>query len=679
MVDIDGMEDFSTPMVNPFANSGFSGPAESGLVNKVGNFALNMMGGGSGVPKEHAFDMSNFTQEPKYKERDVRTALDIVGVEGGATALPAAMSRAIGAARATKNPVLTGTALIGTAGLGGMLGEMGMNSVEEMMGIEPRVEKPSDVFIREAGYETFGRALFGGAAKLWRGAKTFGKQSVDAVKKRADDFREFGLRPYLWQVIEPGGAADSMREWVSKNPLTSGTVSRALEKQYDKISGMVYRDTDILVDGAKRVAPTPTDAGKAVITGLKRFNEDFVARGGALYDDVWRRLPENSRIPWDATAKFFEGSASKDPILSSVASPKVRQVARAFEEELTNIVQLYGPRGEDISFRTVEDIGLQQARALRTAIGEKIADWTPDADLPIKELKRLYKALSKDIGKGVELRGGPEAGKAFDRANKYWSENMDMQEDFMGEIYKALGGDSTRAWDAARELVTGNRTESLMELRRRLGGDAPKGSREWDRFRNMILRENVAPSASLPERVMWAQKYIKFRENMRLSPEMEEIMLGGKKGHWDSLYTIAKNHLEIFGNDVASPGGRFTRAELAGPAATLAGGGILGYQSSDGDTMSTVQGAGTGLLVGLGLSAITARSAWKLVSNPDIVKIIEKAQRTPDISTAAVVARITGVYPSMDYEGKLAIQEYLGALTELAMPENYEKQWSRAG
>lgn len=681
MVDIDGMEDFSTPVVNPFANTGLSGDPGGGLIKKAGNVAFNMMTGGGGIDKDHAFDMSNFTQEPQFKERDVRTALDIVGTEGGATALPAAASRAIGTARATKNPALTTTALIGTAGLGGMLGEMGMNTAEEMMGIEPRVEDPAGVFIREAAYETFGRTLFGGAQKLWRGAKSLGKHAPEAVKRRADELREFDIRPYLWQVIEPGGAVDSLRVWVSKNPITSGAFSRALEKQYDNVSKMVYKDTDVLVDKIKR-APTKTTAGTAITEGLERFDEDFVQKGTALYDDVWRQLPEDARIPWSKTAKFFEGAASTDPILGSVASPKVNQIARAFESELTDIVKLYGPKGEDISFRTIEDIGLQQARALRTAIGAKIADWTPDADLPIKELKRLYGALSDDIGAGVKLRGGPDAAESFRVANDYWSTNMKNQEDFMSEIYKALGGDPTRALDKASDLVSNNRAPSLKELRRRLGGDAPKGSREWDHFRNMVLRKHIAPSADLPDRMLWASKYKTFREGM--DSEVEDLIIG-KKGsasreHWDAFYRIAKEHDEIFNiHKAADPGGRFTRAELAGPSAALAGGGMIGYQGSDGNLKDTAMGAGAGLVVGLGLSVLTARSAWKLISNPDVVSIIEKAQRSPDVSMPAVIARIAGVYPSMDYEGKLAIQEYLGALTELAMPENYEATMQQSG
>jgi hypothetical protein len=466
-------------------------------------------------------------------------------------------------------------------------------------------------------------------------------------------------------------------------------VSRSLEKQYDAISKRVYKDTDVLVKGALRAPSQPTTGG-AIVSGLERFDKDFMARSTAYYDEMWRHVPEDARIPWKKTAEFFDTSASTDGILGSMASPKVRQVARAFEDELTDVVKMYGPQGQDISFRTVSDISLQQARVLRTAVGERISSWTPDPDLPIKELKRFYGALSADIEAGVKLRGGPEAPAAYKAANDYWHKNMSSQEKFMTEINNALGGDATKAWDKARDLVERNRYDSLVELKRRLGGDAPKGSREWDHFTSMVLRENIAPSAALPDRVLWAGKYTQFREG--LAPEVEDLLIGkmgdAKRAHWDAFYRVAKEHDEIFRvMQNSDPGARYTRAEMMGPMAAMGGGalapgaagGILGYQGSEGDPSAAVTGAAAGMMVGLGLSALTARSAWKLVSNTDIVKIIEKAQRTPDVSMPAVFARLAGVYPSMDYEGKLALQEYLGALTELAMPSNYEQTMQQSG
>jgi hypothetical protein len=398
--------------------------------------------------------------------------------------------------------------------------------------------------------------------------------------------------------------------------------------------------------------------------GAKDFNDTFFKKASDLYDEVWRNVPEDTLMPWTATRKFFGEAASTNPLLASVGSPKIRQVAKAFEENLETA-------------KYYKNIDLETMRKLRTAVGEKIRDWTPDADLPIKELQGLYRALSDDIMVGVEKNGGPGALDALKKANAYWAENMDNQETIMKSIYNALDGDSAKVFDRAYGFINGNNLESLQELQKRMAGTPGA----WDKFRNMALRKNIAPSsAGLKDKVLWSEKYTNFRDKIA-DPEIEDMMFGAvgtkERRGWDSLLDIAKNQDEILrvnkNGDVRS---RFTSAEMYGPLTMGAGGGaLLGYQQNqDQGASGAATGAATGVVVALGLSAISARSMWKLVSNQDFVETLMKIEKKKDIPLTSAAARIVGTYGSLDYEGRQTLMEYVAAMKELVNPSTYEEQ-----
>lgn len=678
-LDVDNIEDpFNTP-VNPYANIGIGGPPDEGFMNKAGNVAANVMTGGGGVPGS-MFDVSEFTQEPQFKPSDIRATTDLVGTEGGATGGAAAGGRA----GSRFGPLGSLGGAITGAAVGGAGMNQGADAFQKLVGVEPREENPLHVGAREGAYELFGRGFMGSIGGLWRGAKALGKYDPMKIKERAAAFTTQKVKPFLFQVVEPGGWADSVRLWVAKNPATGRVYRKSIEDQYNKIAGNVYKNTDVFVKNTMQ-APTPTIAGKAITGGIEKFNKSFFKESSDLYDEVWRMVPESSPIPWKATREFLGGSASSNPLLASVGSPKIRQIANAFNDELVTTNTKNLPGGQLAILEQVKDIDLDTARKLRTAVGEKIRDWTPDADLPIKELQKFYGALTDDIMLGVEKHGGPGAREALEKANGHWAENMSKQETLMDGIYKAIGKDSTKAWDNALGLINGNRLESLEELKRRM--DLTPGS--WDHFRNMVLRQNIAPSsAGLKEKVLWSDKYINLREKVIKDPGIEDMMFGSASGtpkekamrnQWDSLLDIAKHQDEILkinkSGDVRS---RFTSSEMYGPWAAGIGagagtGGVLGYQQGqDGDVGGAAIGAATGGVIALGLSAISARSAWKLVSNPDYVKVLSEIQRKSDVPLSSAVARIGGTYASLDYEGKQALMEYMAAMKELINPQTYE-------
>jgi hypothetical protein len=262
-LDVEGMEDpFNTP-VNPYANIGIGGPPEGGFMNKAGNVAANMMTGGTGVERTPGvnplLDFGRMTQEPKFKPSEIRLATDLAGTEGGAMGGAAAGARA-GSPLGPWGEL--GGAVLG-AGVGGVTGNQGADISQRLMGVQPREESPLHVAAREASYELFGRGVMGGIGKLWRGARAFGKYDPLAVKERAAKFTEQKIKPMLFQVVEPGGVADSVRLWVAKNPFTGRAYRNALEKQYNALAENVYKNTDVFVENAMR-APTPTIAGKSV-------------------------------------------------------------------------------------------------------------------------------------------------------------------------------------------------------------------------------------------------------------------------------------------------------------------------------------------------------------------------------------------------------------------------------
>ena len=142
--------------------------------------------------------------------------------------------------------------------------------------------------------------------------------------------------------------------------------------------------------------------GRAVQRGVESFKIKFQTQAGDLYDQLWRKLPENTRVPIDNFRAALDrsiGQFSDDPAFQGLLdSPSIKRLAEAAEGT------------DSVTVRTL--------KALRTKIGRELDDKAILSDSTNAELKQLYGALSDDIRLAAE---GAEATAEFNRANNYWA------------------------------------------------------------------------------------------------------------------------------------------------------------------------------------------------------------------------------------------------------------------
>jgi hypothetical protein len=672
LLDVEGFPRYEH-QIDPLAKAGITGPPEEGLKNKIANFVANQGISalqGPPMPGDMAESPLSAFQQPKVSAPALRAATEIAGE------VPAMF----GAEQGFKIGLSRGRPLLGTAAgaaIAGLAGNQGMDWLQEKMGLEPKRENPVWVAIREPLAELTGRRIFGTLPALYRRFRAFG-QKVDpkAVASEIADYNQLNIKPMVAQVLGRGGIGDSVTGWMAKNPFTSGKLHDILDKQYRQAVESV---TSGLLLPATRELPTGTTTGAAIQRGLERFDDDFIKKSSLLYEDVWSKIDENAPIPWKSSREFFQEAGSTNPLYRHFGSPKVRALAQEFEGQFVKKYQKELPGGGLALLEKVDNVDLETMRNIRTLVGEAIRDWTPGADYKIKEMQKLYGALSDDIRSGVKLRGQEGALESFDAANAYWNKHMSKQETIMKTIENAMGQDPKKLWDHVSSLTNRGYETTLKELRSRLG----PGSEEWDRFRKMIIRENLITGSRITDknpRGLFPEKFVEFRDKID-SDEVADMIFGSPgtkmRKKYDAIYDISVKLDSVLKAQEKNPFTRFTSAEALGP---LAMGGFVGvgtYTSSEGDTSSTVRNVGLALLGGVGLSAISSRSALRLLSSDEFATTLARALQEPSSSLPANLTRLGGTVATMDAEEKEAMIEWLAAVSEISRPGGQQQQGDR--
>ena len=191
---------------------------------------------------------------------------------------------------------------------------------------------------------------------------------------------------------------------------------------------------------------------------MEQFTHNFRTKGGALYDDLWAKLPKEKRVAannfeqelGNATSQFADDPAFAGILDSNV----VKQLEKA-----------YAAGDGTISIGTM--------KALRTKIGSAMDDKALLADTSQAELKRLYAALSRDIEEAANAAG---AGAEFSRANAYWKAGRDridgilqplVKGNTVDDIYNAVFGNEMRNLKVQSPTTIRTLMKSLPEAERK--------------------------------------------------------------------------------------------------------------------------------------------------------------------------------------------------------------------
>lgn len=470
---------------------------------------------------------------------------------------------------------------------------------------------------------TLGPAMFAGVARrLLRG----GEAGRQAVEDSLDTFARAGTTPTVGQAT--GNRLYQAGETISNSLPGGGPIAAAGERQAAQIGSRVD-------DLARSISPRvgSEQAGRAIergITGEGGFLSRFRARAGDLFNNVDRYIPQTKPVGVGNTQKTLESLnpsiAGAEETSKVLANPKIAQIKQAF---LTD----------------AGDAGVMPyaaLKALRSQVGDMMASTDLIADAPRAQLKRIYGALSQDMRAAAQAQG-PEAMRAFERANKYYSAGIDRVDDILQRVVNKTNLEdifsaATRGKEGAttvravmRSLKPDERDIVAATMMKRLGRANPSAQDD--------LGEAFSPETFLTN---WN----------RLAPEARRALFSGStyRGLHDDLSAIAKAASQIREGSrvLANPSGTASRS--ANLAAT--GAGLLGAYTGNLDAV--------GILVA---GAISNNAAARLLTNPRTVQWLARSTRIPPERLGGYLARLSQI-GQRDPEIAPAVEELVTAIQQ---------------
>lgn len=347
-----------------------------------------------------------------------------------------------------------------------------------------------------------GGAALGGAAA---GAGSyFGGKLLDKIANRAP--REAA------RVVEAG------QKFGIDMPMGStGRTAAIIEKGLDNLPGSataMQTGRDVLTDQVGNAVESVADQfgpttsfpamGEAVQAGARKWIDRFQKVAGKAYDAI----PISPRAPasLDATA------ATLSDITGRFASnPKLAQAMQ--NTRLSKFMDALGENGAELSW---EDL-----KAFRSRIGEEIGDQRFSDGTLKSELRSLYAALSEDM-KTTAARQGPQALRAFERANTLYKQGQDRID---GALAKILGDDgkmtAERAAAKVQQISRAGKSSSDLRLLAELRKSMP--SEEWGQVSNALVRLMGQPLNS-EGRDFSAQTFVKTFADM--DPAAKNLLFG---------------------------------------------------------------------------------------------------------------------------------------------------------
>lgn len=258
----------------------------------------------------------------------------------------------------------------------------------------------------------------GGLRALTRGV---GEPARKSVLDTIDQFARSGAGvPTVGQATQ-GRGARGLEALLGRVPGSAGRMEATGAAQQAGMGARVGAVADSLSTKA-----SPEQAGRAIergITGPGGFMQSFRQVSNQLYAAVDNFIPGNTPISVTRTKATLDQLASPTPgavqTSRALMSGKVSELRGALDADLQASIAAAG-RGQ---------LPYEAVKGLRTRLGELIADSSLNPDMPTKQLKAVYAALSDDLGAAVAATGNPQAVQAAQRANTYFRAAMARLDD----------------------------------------------------------------------------------------------------------------------------------------------------------------------------------------------------------------------------------------------------------
>lgn len=258
-----------------------------------------------------------------------------------------------------------------------------------------------------------------------------------------------------------------------------GARTTGLENQFSKLFGgnplrQSFKNTQErmqkrLMEIADDISPVKgeVEAGRTIEKGIKG-DGGFINRFTDKSDRLWERFNQSigaQDVNLSGTSNVLDEVVSSTKVGEVLNNPLLVRVKSALNE--TNGV-----------------VPFEEAKALRSEIGRRLADGQLISDIPRGQLKRIYGALSGDLER-LAARTSPEASRAFKRANNFTRAGHNridafvqrtVKKDDLNKVFDAMarGGEGVQALNAMKRSLKPNEWEAVASnVIRRLGKSRP--------------------------------------------------------------------------------------------------------------------------------------------------------------------------------------------------------------
>jgi len=337
---------------------------------------------------------------------------------------------------------LTGTAL--TMGAGALLGPG--SRLGQLLTAQPGLQAASTVTgagassaARESGAGEGAQTLAGLVGGLGPGVAGAGAamtarglvrgRSGDAMRSTIGDFNKLGANPSVGQA-SGNTAVQGLENLLAGGPTSSGVMNRFAERQADDIGGGLQGIANSISRNA-----SAERAGRAIEKGAETLRHNTGATKRALYWQADRFIPETTAVPlsntWQKVVDLTSPTPGAVATTGAMVNSKIAQLRQTLQQDLA------AGNGQ---------IPYSALKRIRSEIGEAIGDYSLVSDVPTREYKALYAALSRDMESAAQSQG-PQAVAAARRANNYTRAAADRLEQVQRVIDK--NGGPERVYTAA--------------------------------------------------------------------------------------------------------------------------------------------------------------------------------------------------------------------------------------
>lgn len=476
------------------------------------------------------------------------------------------------------------------------------------------------------GGEMAGYAIGSAARGIGRGLFRGGRKGGKDMAARLGILEAVGATPTVGQASQ-SIVARTAELLLGNFPGSSGRIAKVAHDSQAAIGERVGAIADDIPFGGRTISQS--EAGSGVQKGIGGFVDRFKATAAIKYAHAEKLIPKNTPVDLANTMAALREVAG--PISGAEATSNI--ISSPFLRKAMESLSKDASRNGTIPYRALSQ--------LRTRIGSRLADTSLVQDAGRGELKRVYGGLTTDLLNAAQ-RAGPKAELAVTEANAYYAKNIRLIDDMLSRI-----SNKTTPELVFKSLETSAREGPtlLRATRQALNKD------EWAIFQGMTIRRLGRSIASLQDDVGEQFSTETFLTNWnKLAPDAKDELFGTKtisslRRDLDQVAS-ASNIIREAGKTYRNPSGTADRIVAQGLLFAGVTGAVLGKPT---------------FLMGLGMAAVGANGAARLMTNRRFVHWLATGTKLKDGNFAPHLGRLAGIAIEADPDTRQAVVDFISA------------------